>query len=133
MNTFQIVRDPDSPGNPTMGKLLIEGEPFCETLELPWIENEPDISCIPVGIYLVKMLMSPHFKVPMPHFLDVPGRTFIEIHGANSVHDLLGCIGVGDVRGPNFTLAYPAHYASLRFNEWLGSVGGEAMCEVKYG
>ena len=130
---FQVVRDADSPGNPTMGQLLVEGEPFCQTLELPWKDNEVFVSCIPVGIYKVAMLMSEHFGELMPHVLNVPGRTAEEIHAANTVHDLLGCIGVGDERGPDYSLAYPAHPASVRFNEWVTSCGGVVMCEVKYG
>jgi hypothetical protein len=78
------------------------------------------------------MLPSPHFGRLMPHVLNVRGRTAIEIHAANSVRDLLGCIGVGDVRGPNFTLVYPTRLASDRLNAWLESWGGTAQMTVSY-
>jgi hypothetical protein len=130
--TFQVVREPDVPGLPTIGELLVEGLHFCWTLELPWKGNEHDVSCIPVGTYRVQMLPSDHFKRLMPHVQNVPGRTAVEIHPANKVTDLLGCIGVGDTRGPNFTLAVPARLASDRLNAWLESWGGSAMVEISY-
>jgi hypothetical protein len=129
---FDIVREPDSPGNPTIGELLVEGIHFTWTLELPWLGNQHYVSCIPTGVYQVKMLPSAHFHCLMPHILNVPGRDAEEIHGANSVRDLLGCVGLGDTRGPNYTLAYPAHPASVRFNAWMESVGGEATMTISY-
>lgn len=85
----------------TIGKLFIDDVYFSDTLELPWKDNEPMVSCIPPGTYPVKMLYSPSFKRALPHILDVPGRSSILIHPANWPSDLKGCVGVGknDVRG----------------------------------
>jgi hypothetical protein len=130
--SFSVVREPDSPGEPTIGELLVEGLHFCYTLELPWRDNEQNVSCIPVGIYRVQMLASDKFKRLMPFILNVPGRTAEEIHPCNKVSELLGCIGVGDTRGPNRTLAFPARPASDRLNAWLESWGGRGLLTVSY-
>ena len=66
----------------------------CRTLELPDKGNQNRISCIPEGEYEVVKRTSPgrgeHF-----HIKDVEGRTWILIHSANYVEQLLGCIAVG--------------------------------------
>ena len=71
---------------------------LCCTIELPWLDNEPDKSCIPVGTYRFIAYLSPtHGNVWMAQ--NVPGRGNIEIHNANWAKQLLGCIGVGDAFG----------------------------------
>ena len=128
---FDIFRDHMN-DTPTTGELLIEGEHFCYTLEDPWINNAPNISCIPEGQYFVKLLYSPHFGRPYPHILGVPGRTGILIHSGNTDADTQGCILVGDHRDENIIWgglngAYP------RFLEWFASIGNEAEVTVKNG
>lgn len=50
---------------------------------------------VPAGLYSARMELSPHFGFSTPH-LDVPGRTYIEIHPANFPAQLEGCIAVGE-------------------------------------
>ena len=69
--------------------------PFCLTLELPWMNNEKEKSCIPKGEYLCKRIKSPHFGEVF-QVMDVPNRDNILIHKANWTTDLLGCIGIGE-------------------------------------
>lgn len=74
------------------GKLLFYGEEICRTVELPWKDNKPGISCIPEGKYELRRRFSPRFK---NHFeiLGVPGRKYILFHAANdAVKELRGCI-----------------------------------------
>ena len=66
----------------------------CYTLELPWKENFPNVSCIPAGIYRVRKYHSPT-KGWVLLFIDVFGRTFIEIHRGNFTREIRGCILVG--------------------------------------
>lgn len=80
--------------NCTLGKLYF-GEDFVETLELPWKDNAPKISCIPEGIYDVEKTYSPAFKKDLWLIKNVPGRSGIRIHSANYVSELLGCIAPG--------------------------------------
>jgi len=49
---------------------------------------------IPEGIYRSCKEISPHFGFATPH-LQVPSRTYIEIHPANYPAQLEGCIAIG--------------------------------------
>lgn len=49
---------------------------------------------IPTGSYSAHLEDSPHFGFPTPH-IDVPGRTYIELHPANYPSQLEGCIALG--------------------------------------
>jgi len=64
------------------------------TLELPWKNNERNISCIPLGIYDVKKRTSKKFGDHF-HVLNVQGRSYILLHPGNFYTDIRGCILVG--------------------------------------
>lgn len=69
------------------------------TLELPWRENQNDISCIPVGVYEV----IPHNSIDHPNTFEisgVPNRVEILFHVLNKPSETLGCIGVGMAVNP---------------------------------
>jgi hypothetical protein len=66
----------------------------CNTLELPWKDNERNVSCIPKGEYKVKKRYSPKFGNHF-HITDVPGRSYILIHKGNYFTEIRGCILVG--------------------------------------
>lgn len=87
----------DSSG--TFGQLSDEiGRMLCFTVELPWLDNHPQTSCIPNGTYNVINYDSPkHGSVWQ--IMNVPNRSNIEIHAANTIRDLLGCVGTGDSMG----------------------------------
>ena len=67
----------------------------CFTLELPWIDNLTNISCIPAGMYRVTKYESPS-KGSVLLLHDVPNRTYVEIHSGNYTSQIDGCILVGD-------------------------------------
>ena len=87
-----LTRNPDQ-SIETTGQLII-GQLNLFTLELPWKNNAPDVSCIPSGTYTVQKINTPalgnHFAIE-----NVPGRDLIRIHSANFIGQLLGCIAVG--------------------------------------
>lgn len=106
MNRLFLYRHPNQKKQ-TFGLIdLIQGEKTvytCKSLELPWLDNQTDISCIPEGEYWVQKWESPTFGKVLRVF-DVPGRTDILIHPANYVgsknpktgrSDLKGCIAPG--------------------------------------
>ena len=66
----------------------------CRTLELPDKDNQSRISCIPKGAYTVVKRNSAKYGDHF-HILDVPNRSYILVHNANYVRQLLGCIAVG--------------------------------------
>lgn len=76
----------------TNGTLFSSDEFLCHTIELPWINNKRNISCIPEGEYEVEPRFSKRFQ---HHFIlkNVKGRSFILFHPANdALKDLQGCI-----------------------------------------
>lgn len=78
----------------TLGRLSF-GDFQCFTLELPWIDNLTNISCIPAGEYKVTKYNSPS-KGPVLLLHDVPNRSYVEIHSGNYTSQIDGCILVGD-------------------------------------
>ena len=97
---FLIIRDTFTEVS-TIGKLFINGESFCDTLENPYINNERNISCIPKGQYEVR-LRYPRESATRDylHLLvqDVPNRDWILFHIGNTAKDTSGCILVGNGR-----------------------------------
>lgn len=82
--------------NYTIGKLYIDGEYFCDTLEdVPREVKIMNETCIPKGKYRIILNVSNRFKRLMPLLVNVPGFTGIRIHSGNSEHDTSGCILVG--------------------------------------
>jgi hypothetical protein len=67
---------------------------FLCTMERPWKDNTPQISCIPDGLYLCKHFNGKRFK-DVWEVTKVKGRTAILIHQANYAAELEGCIAVG--------------------------------------
>ena len=85
----------------TMGLLFIDGVYFCDTIEDKYrgqdlkktkVMNE---TCIPYGVYDIKITYSPKYKKNMPQILDVPYFTGVRIHSGNTAKDSFGCVIVG--------------------------------------
>ena len=84
----------------TIGKLYIDGEKFCDTLEdrVRDLSKEPKIkgqTAIPAGRYRIYLTYSPRFKRILPLLEDVPQFTGVRIHRGNTAKDTEGCILVG--------------------------------------
>ena len=95
-----IIRDTFSEKS-TLGKLFINGESFCDTLELPYINNERSISCIPAGRYKVRLRTARESATRDYLNLlvqDVPDRDWILFHRGNTTKDTRGCVLVGQSR-----------------------------------
>src|SRR5260370_40054480 len=78
--------------NGTNGDILLDGEKICSTIELPWKENRPQVSCIPEGRYELRKRYTSRFGW---HFIlmKVPGRSSILLHAANdALKEIRGCI-----------------------------------------
>ena len=122
----------------TNGALFVNGQFLCFTIELPWRENQRNISCIPEGTYDVKLRTtggfnnrySQKFGNPwhkgMLHVQDVPGFEYILIHTGNTDENTMGCLLVADTSQQNITKdgfigasvdAYKRIYPSLA--QWL--------------
>ena len=94
----------------TIGKLYIDGEYFCDTLEDcdRGLRQDQNISiikrlkvfsetAIPIGTYKVTMAVrSPKYGKIMPRLLNVKGYEGVLIHSGNTKEDTAGCILVGE-------------------------------------
>lgn len=78
----------------SLGILTIDGFK-CFTLELPDLDNQKNISCIPPGEYAYYRRESPH-NGHVLELRDVPNRDYIQIHAGNFTRQTQGCILVGD-------------------------------------
>jgi len=93
METVTLVRQfADDTG--TYGTISVNDRSWV-TLELPWRDNEPNVSCIPTGKYNCTFRFSPAHNRNVYHIEDVPNRSNCEIHAANLSSQLLGCIAIG--------------------------------------
>ena len=82
----------------TIGKLSIDGVPFCETIEdkvRPKGEKVFGETAIPAGTYSVIYNYSPRFKRKLPRLLQVPMFDGVLIHNGNTALNSHGCILVG--------------------------------------
>lgn len=86
----------------TPGRLVTSAGFSCDCLELPWKDNQQDISCIMADTYNASLFMSPHFGHLVVRLEDKNGRANVEQHNANlageasgDVKQLDGCTAVG--------------------------------------
>lgn len=113
----------------TLGKMIItdsNGYPLREakTLERPWLDNHPFISCIPPGQYQIKRRWSAKLKNHLK-ILNVPGRTNILIHAGNLYIQTEGCVLAGqsfkDINKDGWkdvTKSRPTMKQILKFYKW---------------
>ena len=97
MINLLLIRDTFSKKS-TIGELFINGERICDTLENPWQDNQRNISCIPEGVYPVRLrLPRESASRDYLHLLvqEVPNRDWILFHRGNTAKDTSGCILVG--------------------------------------
>ena len=79
-----LIRDTFTPAE-TIGKMLIDRVPFCDTLEPPTVPNaQHPKGCIPQGWYRLSVTRSPKFGRLLPILHMVPGFEGIRIHAGNN-------------------------------------------------
>ena len=88
------------------------------TLENPWMNNKPWISCIPAGDYALKRKHSGKFGATWELFT-VDGRTDILIHAGNTEKDTSGCILVGTASGRLTDSKKQSHLAVLNSRDGM--------------
>lgn len=124
MKTVIITRQP-STDQGTPGTFQF-GDTTLSCMELPWRDNQPGASCIPVGTYRAEIYESPrHGRVYM--LQGVPGRSDVEIHAANFAGDkelgwqceLLGCIAPAESIGTLVNLYGADQMAGLHSKDAL--------------
>lgn len=103
----------DSTSRGVFGVLSDEDGPICVTIERPWLDNKPMVSCIPVGQYKFIKHSGNKWK-NVWELLDVPDRSAILIHSGNTISDINGCIAVGSQFFNNGVLQSQAALDKLR-------------------
>lgn len=92
-----LIRTDATPSE-TLGKLYIDGKPYCDTLEPPTVPNaQHPKGCIPQGWYRLSVTKSPKFGRLLPILHMVPGFEGIRIHAGNNRDHTAGCILVGEL------------------------------------
>ncbi len=106
--------------------LLTDGEMALYVAELPWKDNQRNVSCIPVGTYKVIPHVSRRFGRCFA-VLGVPNRSAILIHAGNFAGDVIkgwrthshGCLLPGKFYGKiNGQRAVLRSKAALRCIKW---------------
>jgi hypothetical protein len=118
------------PDHGTFGYLTTPSGTEYATVERPWLNNMPSVSCIPTGIYICKPRFYNRGGYDAIEVTDVEGRTYIMFHIANSPHEVAGCIGInqrlgsikGQWAGVNSTLAFEAFMSELGNEEFKLSI-----------
>ncbi len=109
----------------------------CVALERPWLDNRPNVSCIPEGAYT--MLLGRYNAgdagrgYPAYELLAVPGRSLIKIHAANKATEIQGCIALGEaVVAMAGQIAINSSRNTL--NDFMASMAGDdAVIEITNG
>lgn len=113
------------------------------SIELPWRNNAPNVSCVLMGMYIAKLQRSKRFGYDVYVLQNVPGRENCEIHDANWAgdvtkgyrSDLEGCTALGMEHGVMPPPGLPAQLAVMQSDvarKALIAATGGADIEVEY-
>jgi len=69
---------------------------LAHTLERGWVDNKKRVSCVPDGIYNLKLEWSNKFKCNLWELYGVEDRSECKFHAANYWYELNGCIALGN-------------------------------------
>ena len=114
-----------------LGRLYLPDQTLF-TVEPPWQDNQPDMSCIPEGLYRVRRDKTGKHR--WWQVLEVPARHAIEIHPANyfitpdGKQELHGCIAPGLRLNPNHQASV---LSSRKACERMLDILGDADWELK--
>ena len=77
----------------TFGRITVADATLI-TVERPWLDNKPNVSCIPEGEYECRPRFYYRGGYDAVEVLNVPGRSHILFHVGNTMLDVQGCIAV---------------------------------------
>ena len=115
----------------TFGTMRLTDGAIVVTVERPWLNNRPGVSCIPEGVYSCRRGFFHRGGYATFEVCDVPGRSLIKFHKANWPRELQGCIA------PNLKLV-PDPGSLLRgvssaqaFARFMASLEGESEFRLR--
>lgn len=99
----------------------------CYTVERPWLDNQPGVSCIPEGHYSLRLGRYNRGDYPAYEVTNnPPGRSLIKIHIANVATDVMGCIGLGqNYRGNH------VEFSKSAYDAFMFAMGGAEDAELR--
>ena len=119
MVKIEVIRE-DYLEDRTLGKMYVNGEYFCDTLE----DTDRGLesggtkiygeTAIPKGKYKITMYYWPKYHNHYPLLLRVPQYTGIFIHGGTNPKSTLGCIIIGERTENNRITNSPKYVEALR-------------------
>jgi hypothetical protein len=135
MVTITREKNQADPDQGTFGELVIPGMFRCVTIELPWRDNKPGISCLPLGTYELEWSWSNRFNKYLYLIKEnIPDRSGFRIHSGNFAGDVAmgyksnseGCILLGTSRGVlnNQKAALSSQIALGRFHDAMKEQAG---------
>ena len=131
MINAELVRFKLFIGGPQYGIIRVDNKVVCLTLELPYLNNQHNVSSIPIGTYVCEQVLdrrlSSGLLLPITFEVqDVPQRSGILFHPGNSVRDSHGCILCGLALGPDNTLLQ----STAGFKEFISTFKDEQEFEL---
>ncbi len=76
----------------TFGVMAMPSGENLYTVERPWLNNAPEVSCIPEGVYNCAPRRYNRGGYQAVEVQSVPGRSYILFHRGNTMHHSAGCI-----------------------------------------
>ena len=110
----------------TFGQLATPSGKVFATVERPWQNNEPFISCIPEGEYICKPRRFNRGGYNAIEVANVPGRTHILMHIANLPYRVNGCIGINTHHGA-IGQRWAGVDSTKAFNNLMAELGGKTF------
>lgn len=92
--TMTVEREATCNKGEVTGRLLVDGTEVAKTFELPWRNNEEDISQIPPGTYpaFIRSDGDLGWRIEL---MNVPDRVNVQLHVGNYTSQTKGCILLG--------------------------------------
>jgi hypothetical protein len=133
MKTLTLKRITPKKSTYNFGVLLDGDLPFALTCELPWANNQTDVSCIPEGSYICHAFTRGNGQKTFV-IQNVPGRASILFHTGNSTRDSEGCIIIGEqfemVSQPNGPSVPGVLSSKKGFEEFMQRYGKEKQFKL---
>ncbi|NDV27734.1 DUF5675 family protein [Desulfovibrio sp. JC010] len=113
----------------TVSAVCVDGKAICWFLEEPWKKNQPNISCIPAGRYVMKREFSPSKQRDLWTIKDVPGRTYVRIHTGNDLDDTEGCPLTGSTPDDSGDKRR-VNQSTAAFKQFMQAMNGATEAEI---
>lgn len=126
----------------TIGRMAINGDRFCETLEdvvrdLKDYDHNGNFdnkvygrTAIPCGRYKVIISYSPKFDKRLPELLNVPGFTSIRIHAGADAKHTEGCLLIGENKQRG-RLQNGAYFQNILIDLIDEAINNGEKCQIK--